>query len=112
MLSYWSGFYDLGTEVSVWKVYYGDDAATYAERSSLPPAVPSVTPPTWRWARCSARTPWTWEVEVLLHPPLAASLAGYSHTRSGSKGEFDAAGFFAEQHPPARSNRFQCVLIG
>ncbi len=31
-----SGFYDLGTEVSVWKVYYGDDVSTYAERSSLP----------------------------------------------------------------------------
>ena len=31
-----SGFYDLGTEVSVWKVYYGEDVATYAERSSLP----------------------------------------------------------------------------
>jgi acetyl esterase/lipase len=31
-----SGFYDLGTEVSVWKVYYGEDVSTYAERSSLP----------------------------------------------------------------------------
>ena len=31
-----SGFYDLGTEVSVWKIYYGEDVATYAERSSLP----------------------------------------------------------------------------
>ena len=31
-----SGFYDLGKEISVWKVYYGDDVATYAERSSLP----------------------------------------------------------------------------
>jgi triacylglycerol lipase len=26
-----SGFYDLGSEVSVWKAYYGDDVATYAE---------------------------------------------------------------------------------
>ena len=31
-----SGFYDLGKEVSVWKVYYGEDVATYPERSSLP----------------------------------------------------------------------------
>jgi triacylglycerol lipase len=31
-----SGFYDLGPAVSVWKVYYGEDVATYAERSSLP----------------------------------------------------------------------------
>jgi triacylglycerol lipase len=30
-----SGFYDLGTEVSVWKAYYGEDVATYAARSSL-----------------------------------------------------------------------------
>ena len=30
-----SGFYDLGDEVSVWQAYYGDDVATYAERSSL-----------------------------------------------------------------------------
>jgi triacylglycerol lipase len=31
-----SGFYDLGTAVSAWRVYYGEDVATYAERSSLP----------------------------------------------------------------------------
>ncbi|MCP5144379.1 MAG: nuclear transport factor 2 family protein [Gammaproteobacteria bacterium] len=31
-----SGFYDLGKEVSIWKVYYGEDISTYPERSSLP----------------------------------------------------------------------------
>jgi acetyl esterase/lipase len=39
-----SGFYDLGTEVSVWKVYYGEDVATYAERSSLPGLVATPVP--------------------------------------------------------------------
>jgi triacylglycerol lipase len=39
-----SGFYDLGKEVSVWKVYYGDDVATYAERSSLPGLVATPVP--------------------------------------------------------------------
>jgi triacylglycerol lipase len=39
-----SGFYDLGKEVSVWKVYYGEDVATYAERSSLPGLVASNVP--------------------------------------------------------------------
>ncbi|HUL82422.1 MAG TPA: nuclear transport factor 2 family protein, partial [Gammaproteobacteria bacterium] len=39
-----SGFYDLGKEVSVWKVYYGDDVAKYPERSSLPGLVKSATP--------------------------------------------------------------------
>jgi acetyl esterase/lipase len=39
-----SGFYDLGTEVSVWKVYYGEDVATYAERSSLPGLVATGVP--------------------------------------------------------------------
>jgi acetyl esterase/lipase len=39
-----SGFYDLGTEVSVWKVYYGEDVATYAERSSLPGLVATSVP--------------------------------------------------------------------
>jgi triacylglycerol lipase len=39
-----SGFYDLGAEVSVWKVYYGDDVATYAERSSLPGLVATSVP--------------------------------------------------------------------
>jgi triacylglycerol lipase len=39
-----SGFYDLGSEVSVWKVYYGDDVATYAERSSLPGLVATDVP--------------------------------------------------------------------
>jgi triacylglycerol lipase len=39
-----SGFYDLGTEVSVWKVYYGEDVATYAERSSLPGLVATDVP--------------------------------------------------------------------
>ncbi len=39
-----SGFYDLGTEVSVWKVYYGEDVATYAERSSLPGLVATNVP--------------------------------------------------------------------
>jgi acetyl esterase/lipase len=31
-----SGFYDLGTEVSVWQAYYGADVSKYTERSSLP----------------------------------------------------------------------------
>ena len=39
-----SGFYDLGTEVSVWKVYYGEDVATYAERSSLPGLLTTPVP--------------------------------------------------------------------
>jgi triacylglycerol lipase len=39
-----SGFYDLGKEVSVWKVYYGDDVSQYAERSSLPGLVKSTIP--------------------------------------------------------------------
>ncbi len=39
-----SGFYDLGTEVSVWKVYYGEDVATYAARSSLPGLVATNVP--------------------------------------------------------------------
>jgi acetyl esterase/lipase len=39
-----SGFYDLGTEISVWKVYYGEDVATYAERSSLPGLVATNLP--------------------------------------------------------------------
>jgi len=39
-----SGFYDLGKEVSVWKVYYGEDVATYTERSSLPGLVATNVP--------------------------------------------------------------------
>lgn len=39
-----SGFYDLGREVSVWKAYYGDDVATYPERSSLPGLVATPVP--------------------------------------------------------------------
>ena len=39
-----SGIYDLGAEVSVWKVYYGEDVATYAERSSLPGLVATSVP--------------------------------------------------------------------
>jgi triacylglycerol lipase len=39
-----SGFYDLGKEVSVWKVYYGEDVSTYAERSSLPGLLKSAVP--------------------------------------------------------------------
>jgi acetyl esterase/lipase len=39
-----SGFYDLGKEVSVWKAYYGEDVATYAERSSLPGLLQTPVP--------------------------------------------------------------------
>lgn len=39
-----SGFYDLGTDVSVWKVYYGEDVSTYPERSSLPGLVTTDVP--------------------------------------------------------------------
>jgi acetyl esterase/lipase len=39
-----SGFYDLGSDVSVWKVYYGENVATYAERSSLPGLVETPVP--------------------------------------------------------------------
>jgi triacylglycerol lipase len=39
-----SGFYDLGTEVSVWRVYYGEDVSTYAERSSLAGLLETDTP--------------------------------------------------------------------
>ena len=31
-----SGFYDLGTEISNWSVYYGEDVSQYPARSSLP----------------------------------------------------------------------------
>jgi triacylglycerol lipase len=39
-----SGFYDLGQEMSVWKVYYGDDVSKYAERSSLQKLVETTVP--------------------------------------------------------------------
>jgi acetyl esterase/lipase len=39
-----SGFYELGDEVSTWQVYYGDDVATYPERSSLAGLVASDLP--------------------------------------------------------------------
>ena len=39
-----SGFYDLGKEVSVWKVYYGEDVSKYTERSSLPGLTKSAVP--------------------------------------------------------------------
>jgi acetyl esterase/lipase len=39
-----SGFYDLGEEVSVWKVYYGEDVSKYPERSSLPGLVRTSVP--------------------------------------------------------------------
>jgi triacylglycerol lipase len=39
-----SGFYDLGKEVSVWKIYYGEDVSSYAERSSLPGLVATQVP--------------------------------------------------------------------
>ncbi|HZF31916.1 MAG TPA: alpha/beta hydrolase, partial [Gammaproteobacteria bacterium] len=39
-----SGFYDLGKEVSIWKVYYGEDVATYPERSSLPGLLKTTVP--------------------------------------------------------------------
>jgi triacylglycerol lipase len=39
-----SGFYDLGTEVSVWQAYYGADVASYAERSSLPGLLKTTVP--------------------------------------------------------------------
>ena len=39
-----SGFYELGTTVSVWKAYYGEDVSKYPERSSLPGLVKSSVP--------------------------------------------------------------------
>jgi triacylglycerol lipase len=39
-----SGFYDLGTTVSIWKDYYGDDVSKYPERSSLPGLLKTATP--------------------------------------------------------------------
>jgi acetyl esterase/lipase len=39
-----SGFYDLGTDVSVWQAYYGSDVSTYAERSSLPGLLKTTVP--------------------------------------------------------------------
>jgi acetyl esterase/lipase len=39
-----SGFYDLGKEVSVWKVYYGEDVSKYPQRSSLPGLVKTAVP--------------------------------------------------------------------
>jgi triacylglycerol lipase len=39
-----SGFYDLGTEVSVWQAYYGSDVSTYAERSSLSGLLKTTVP--------------------------------------------------------------------
>jgi len=39
-----SSFYELGDEVSVWSAYYGDDVASYEERSSLSALASSPTP--------------------------------------------------------------------
>jgi triacylglycerol lipase len=39
-----SGFYDLGSEVSVWQAYYGADVSSYAERSSLPGLLETTVP--------------------------------------------------------------------
>ena len=39
-----SGFYDLGSQGSAGKVYYGDDVTTYAARSSLPGLLTSPVP--------------------------------------------------------------------
>lgn len=39
-----SGFYDLGSQVSVFKAYYGTDVAKYPERSSLPGLLKTATP--------------------------------------------------------------------
>jgi acetyl esterase/lipase len=39
-----SGFYELGSEVSTWKDYYGDDLSQYATRSSLPGLLKTATP--------------------------------------------------------------------
>jgi len=39
-----SGFYDLGTEVSMWASYYGSDVSMYARRSSLPGLLETTTP--------------------------------------------------------------------
>jgi triacylglycerol lipase len=39
-----SGFYDLGSEVSVWQAYYGADVSTYPARSSLPGLLETTVP--------------------------------------------------------------------
>jgi triacylglycerol lipase len=45
-----SGIFDLGSTVSVWKDYYGDDVARYAERSSLARLAKVPTPLLVTWA--------------------------------------------------------------
>jgi triacylglycerol lipase len=39
-----SGFYNLGTTVSIWKDYYGDDVSQYPQRSSLPGLLKTPVP--------------------------------------------------------------------
>jgi acetyl esterase/lipase len=39
-----SGFYELGTTVSIWKDYYGDDVSQYPQRSSLPGLLKTPVP--------------------------------------------------------------------
>jgi triacylglycerol lipase len=39
-----SGFYNLGNETSIWSTYYGENVATYAEKSSLAGLVASDLP--------------------------------------------------------------------
>ncbi|MEO8313981.1 MAG: nuclear transport factor 2 family protein [Pseudomonadota bacterium] len=45
-----SGIYDLGTTVSVWKDYYGEDIALYPQRSSLPKLIQVRLPMLVNWA--------------------------------------------------------------
>lgn len=45
-----SGIFDLGSTVSVWKEYYGEDVSRYAERSSLPRLIQVDTPLLVNWA--------------------------------------------------------------
>jgi triacylglycerol lipase len=45
-----SGIYDLGTTVSVWKDYYGDDPAVYPQRSSLTRLIQAPLPMLVNWA--------------------------------------------------------------
>ncbi|MGD8323372.1 MAG: nuclear transport factor 2 family protein [Gammaproteobacteria bacterium] len=80
-----SGFYELGTEVSMWSVYYGDDPSAYPRRSSLPMLVRTQTPllvvdaeldPSWATEQARALT----QTFAAVDKPLTRlHLAGHSH---------------------------------
>jgi triacylglycerol lipase len=80
-----SGFYDLGPEVSMWKVYYGDDVSNYSRRASLPGLLATGTP--LFVVDAELDPPWAQEQAAILERALEGSgaplqrlhLAGHSH---------------------------------